>query len=90
MLGNFPKVTQLVSNRIGTRILVLSFFFFNSKPLTPSFCCHSEDQRSCLRPHSNMELGSMSLLFHCPHCHCCCSGSDFTTLSIISLSGSGG
>lgn len=27
MLGNFPKVTQLVSNRIGTRILVLSFFF---------------------------------------------------------------
>lgn len=38
MLGNFPKVTQLVSNRTGTRILIFSLsLFFNSKPLTPSF-----------------------------------------------------
>lgn len=27
MLGNFPKVTQLVSNTTGTRILIFSLFF---------------------------------------------------------------
>lgn len=87
MLGNLHKVTQLVSNKIGTRILVL---FFNSKPLTPSFYCPSDDQRNCPRSHSNLEFGSLSLHFPCPHCHCCCPGSDFSFLSLISLSGSGG
>lgn len=38
MLGNFPKVTQLVSNRTGIRILIFfSLSFLNFKPLTPSF-----------------------------------------------------
>lgn len=36
MLGNFPKVTQLVSNRTGTRILIFSLsLFFKLQTLDP-------------------------------------------------------
>lgn len=36
---------------------------FNSRSSATGFHCHSEVQRSCPRPHSDMELGSMSFLF---------------------------
>lgn len=68
-------------------------FVFNSTSLTASFHCGVREVQGfrdvAQDPTATWSLGPRPP-FHCPHCHSCCPGSDFTTLSLIALSGSGG
>lgn len=69
MLGNFPKVTQLVSNRTGIRILIFLSLFFKLQTLDPQLLLPFRGSEKLPKTQQQHRVWVHEPPFHCPHCH---------------------